>query len=86
MSGTFERNVNSDVKKKFRILGALALAVGILGAPYFRNFGSPKIRKNGSAPRWGFPPTGNSRKKKSRSESTRAREKVSGFFPHIITA
>ena len=36
--------------KKFGILGALAIAVGILGAPYFRNFGSPKIQKNGSAP------------------------------------
>ena len=36
--------------KKNGILGALAIAVGILGAPYFRNFGSPKIRKNGNAP------------------------------------
>ena len=35
----------------FKKFGALAIAVGILGAPYFRNFGSPKIRKNGSAPR-----------------------------------
>ena len=32
-----------------------------------------------------FPPLA-IRAKKSRSESTRAREKVSGFFPHIITA
>ena len=49
MSGTFGRNVNSDVKK-IGIFGARAISVGILGAPYFRNFGSPKIRKNGSAP------------------------------------
>ena len=49
MSGTFGRNVNSDVQK-IGILGSLAISVGILGAPYFRNFGSPKIRKNGSAP------------------------------------
>ena len=37
--------------KKFGIFGALAIAVGILGAPYFRNFGSPKIRKNWSTPK-----------------------------------
>ena len=49
MSGAFGRNVNSDVQK-IEILGALAISVGILGDPYFRNFGSPKIRKNGSAP------------------------------------
>ena len=36
--------------KIFRILGALAIAVGILGAPYFQNIGSSKIWKNGSAP------------------------------------
>ena len=36
--------------KKFGIFGALAIAVGILGAPYFRNLGSPKIRKNWSTP------------------------------------
>ena len=36
--------------KKFGILGALDIAVGILGAPCFRNFGSPKIRKDWSAP------------------------------------
>ena len=41
--------MNSDVQK-IGILGALAISAGILGAPYFRNFGSPKIRKNGSAP------------------------------------
>ena len=36
--------------KKFGILGAHAIAVGIMGAPYFRNIGSPKIWKYGSAP------------------------------------
>ena len=36
--------------KKFVILEALAKAVGIRGAPYFRNSGSLKMRKNGSAP------------------------------------
>ena len=36
--------------KIFRILGALAIAVEILGAPYFQNFWSSKIWKNGSAP------------------------------------
>ena len=33
--------------KKFGIFGALAIAVGILGAPHFRNFGSPKFGKMG---------------------------------------
>ena len=36
--------------QKFGIFGALAIAVGILGASYFRDFGSPKIRKNWSTP------------------------------------
>ena len=36
--------------KKIGILGALAIAVGILGDPYFRKFGCLKIRKNGIAP------------------------------------
>ena len=44
--------------QKIGILGAIAIAVGILGAPYFRNFGSPTIRKNESAPngavKWNF--------------------------------
>ena len=44
------RGMLTLIFKKFGMFGALAIAVGILGAPYFRNFGSPKIRKNGSAP------------------------------------
>ena len=43
------RGMLTQMCKKFGILGALAIAVGILGAPHFRHFGSPKIRKTGSA-------------------------------------
>ena len=44
------RGILTLMCKKFGILGALDIAVGILGAPCFRNFGSPKIRKDWSAP------------------------------------
>ena len=49
LPGTFKRGFTL-MGKKFGILGALSITVGILGAPYFRNLGSPKIRKNGNAP------------------------------------
>ena len=42
------RGMSTLMGKKFGILGAIA--VGILRAYYFRNFESPKIRKNASAP------------------------------------
>ena len=46
------RGILTLMCKKFGILGVLDIrvAVRILGAPYFRKFGSPKIRKDWSAP------------------------------------
>ena len=41
------RGMLTLMRKKLEILGALAIAVKIIGAPYFRIFGSPKIRKMG---------------------------------------
>ena len=44
------RGILTLMCQKFGIFGALDIAVGILRAPCFRNFGSSKIRKDWSAP------------------------------------
>ena len=45
------RRILTLMCKKIGILGALDIAVGILGAPCCLNFGSPKIRNDWSAPK-----------------------------------